>query len=93
MKKTTQLYVISPEELENTISNSIENAFKRYSKKLNKSKKQKDWMSRKEVSAMLGVSLVTLSTWTKQKILPSYKISGQVRYIRDEVELALTKIT
>jgi len=50
-------------------------------------------MTRKEVSQLLGISLVTLNSWTKQKIIPVYKISGQVRYLRHEVELALTKTT
>lgn len=93
MEKGHQLYIISREEMKSEIATVIGNAFEKYSKKINKPKEQKDWISRKNVCEMLGISLVTLSSWTKQGILTSYKIGNQIRYIREEVELAITKTT
>ena len=91
MKKTTQLYVVCPEELNNAVSSAVNRTFEEFSKNFNKPKDRIDWMTRKEVCEMLGISFVTLHNWTKKDILFSYKIGNQVRYKRREVESSLSK--
>ena len=42
-------------------------------------------LSRKEVSKLLNVSLVTLNKWEKLKILVPSKVGGRVLYIKGDV--------
>ena len=55
-------------------------------------KQPTEYQSRKDVAEMLGVSLVTVSEWTKKGLLKSYKIGNRVYYKRNEVENSLTEI-
>jgi excisionase family DNA binding protein len=50
-----------------------------------------EFLTRKETTALLGISLVTLGEWTKQGIVQSYRIGTRVRYKRAEIETALSK--
>lgn len=90
-QKITQVHHIAQEALTEIIINGVE-------KKLNQLKKEfqpiepTKWITRKEVCEILGVSLVTLSAWTKQGILISYKISNQIRYKREEIDLSIKKV-
>eukprot|EP01038_Epipyxis_sp_PR26KG_P004023 gene4023-5753_t len=49
------------------------------------------YMDRKEVAKFLKVSLVTVSAYTKEGLLTSYRIGKLIRYRSDEVEAALIK--
>jgi excisionase family DNA binding protein len=49
------------------------------------------YLSRKEVSEFLKVSLVTIHKWTKQGLIHSYRIGRKVVYKKDEIEEALIK--
>lgn len=56
-----------------------------------------EWLSRKEVSELLKVSLVTLNTWAKDgpdrgAVLLPRKIGGRIRYHRPDVLAAMKKI-
>jgi DNA-binding transcriptional MerR regulator len=42
-------------------------------------------LTRKEVSTLLNVSLVTLNKWEKLKILIPSKVGGRVLYIKGDV--------
>ena len=64
---------------------------KRLSKHL-QPKEPTKYLSRKEVAEMLGVTLVTISDWTKKGILQSYKIGNRVFYKRHEIETSLIKV-
>ena len=46
----------------------------------------------KQTAIYLGVSSVTLWKWTKEGLLQSYKISGRIRYKREEVLQALHQV-
>jgi hypothetical protein len=52
---------------------------------------EKLW-SRQKTADELGVTLVSLNTYTKKGILQSYKISGKILYRKDEVLTALEKV-
>ena len=49
-------------------------------------------MTRHEVAKFLGVSLVTLHSWTKANILTAYRIGNKIRYKESEVLKALQQM-
>ena len=49
-------------------------------------------LTRQECSKMLSISLVTLWKFTKQDIIPAYRIGSRVRYKKSEILLALKKM-
>ena len=49
--------------------------------------------TRKETAKKLGVSLVTLNEYTKNGIIPAYRIGSRVRYKSTDVEMALVKVS
>ena len=57
-----------------------------------KQENQSDYLSRKEVSRLLKITLPTLHDWTKQGILKSYKIGTRVLYKETEVKQTLEKV-
>ena len=65
---------------------------------LSKQKKEnlheKEWLTRKEVSQLFKVSLVTISEWSKPSvgILKPYRIGSRIRFKKDEVLAALAAI-
>lgn len=89
--KVTQVHHTSDEDLAQSISKTIKELFATLAEK-NQSKKETIWITRKEVSEILSVSLVTVDDWTKRKILTAYRIANKKRFKRNEVENALTKI-
>ena len=52
---------------------------------------QSEYLSRKQVSELLKVSLVTLHDWTKSGLILSYKIGNRVLFKPTEIEEALKK--
>jgi excisionase family DNA binding protein len=59
------------------------------SMRMNKEQKKYYYMQRKDVSKFLHISLPTLNEWTKQGLIPSYRIGNRVLYKSDEVEQAV----
>lgn len=55
-------------------------------------KQPTEYLSRKEVSDLFGVSLVTVNDWTQKNILKAYRIGNRVYYKRHEIEAALQEI-
>ena len=56
-------------------------------------KNQSKFISRKEVSVLLKISLPTLNEWTKEGRLIGYKMGNRVLYKSEEVEQAFCKVT
>ncbi|UPT67166.1 MAG: helix-turn-helix domain-containing protein [Sphingobacteriales bacterium JAD_PAG50586_3] len=50
-----------------------------------------EFITRNETASILGISLPTLSAWTKVGTVPAYRIGSRVRYKRNEVEDSLKK--
>ena len=50
------------------------------------------YLSRKEVSRLLGISYPTLNEWSKKGILKAYRIGNRVLYKSNEVDESLTQI-
>ena len=55
--------------------------------------KQSGYLSRKEVAALLKITLQTLHDWTKYGYLKKYKIGSRVLYKKSEVIEALEKVS
>lgn len=51
-----------------------------------------EYVTRLEVAKLLGVSTVTIDSWTKKGRLTAYRIGNRIRYNRKEVEQSLIKI-
>lgn len=49
-------------------------------------------LTREEAAKMLSVSLVTLWKYTKNNIIPAYRIGTKVRYKKSEILLALKQM-
>ena len=47
----------------------------------------KKLFTRKEAAQRLGISLVTLNTWTKDGIINAYRISTRVRYTEQNIQI------
>ncbi|WP_299548486.1 helix-turn-helix domain-containing protein [Seonamhaeicola sp.] len=49
-------------------------------------------LTREEAAKMLSISLVTLWKYTKEDIIPAYRIGSKVRYKKSEILLALKQM-
>jgi len=56
------------------------------------SKNDEILLTREQTAKMLSVSLVTLWKYTKDDIIPAYRIGTKVRYKKSEVLLALKQM-
>jgi excisionase family DNA binding protein len=82
--------VTTKEELESVISVALNEQLSRF--KPAEKKTESEYLTRKEVAKLLGVSLPTLNDWSKRGVVPSYRIETRVRYKKDEVLLCLKKV-
>lgn len=55
-------------------------------------KNEIEYLTRKQTATLLGVSLVTLSEWTKEGKVKGYRIGSRIRYKRHEIEQSLLTI-
>lgn len=88
---TLQLIQITPEELQEQISNTLKN----YIDKLVKSIQPQpceEYLTRKEVAQLFKVDLSTVHNWTKSGKIQSYGLGGRLYYKRSEVENSLVKL-
>lgn len=86
--EVTQLHNISPEDFKNDILSGVQKQLEKFSQNF-KPKDPTVWLSRKEVSELLGISLVTIHDWGKKGILKPYKMGNRVRFKRSEIEQTL----
>lgn len=82
-----QLYNTDPVSFKNQIVGEISKRIDALEKRLPPPKSE--WISRKQASTLLGVSLVTISDWTKKDILKAYRIGNRVRFKLNEIEEVL----
>ncbi len=87
-KKLIQIHEVEPEEFKNEILAGVEQLFKEFSKNF-EPKEPAVWLSRKDVSELLGISLVTIHNWGKNGILKPYKIGNRVRFRLSDIEKVL----
>ena len=89
MSKEIKVQVSDPEVNKklDQLSKQMESIEKRLPKPLTK------YVSRKHLSEILDVSVVTLITWDEKGILNPLRIGKRVRYRMSEIELILEKST
>jgi predicted DNA-binding transcriptional regulator AlpA len=86
-----QFIQTSPEELKNDINSLVKVQLEDFLQKY-QPQQPKEYLSRNDVSKMLGVNLSTLFNWHKKKILVPVGISGRVYYLRSEIEAKLIRL-
>ena len=86
-----QLIQLTEEKLTSTIVESLKDELERLNSQF-QPQHPTEWISRKDVAKMLGVSFTTLYNWNRKKILIAYSIGNRVYYKLDEVNSALTPI-
>lgn len=83
-----QLHNVSPEEFKNDILTGVQEKLNQFQKNL-ETKKSPVYLTRKEVSSLLGVSLVTIHEWCKKGILKPIHIGSRVRFRKSDIEKTL----
>lgn len=90
-QKVTQVHHTDTDGIRKIVKDVVEPLFDIFKENF-KLKEPTVWISRKEVSEILSISLVSVDIWTKKNILTAYRIGNKKRFKRHEVENALTKI-
>ena len=90
-KNITQLHGITPEELKEKILQDFRAELKQLTQNINP-KIQEEYLTKKEVSQILKVSLVTIHDWNKKKILNPFRLGNLIRYKRTDIDKALIRI-
>ena len=80
--------ITEPNEFKKEIANEVKNHLDEFLKHFTPTP-PKEYLSRSEVSKMLGVDLSTLHNWNKKKILSPVGIAGRVYYLRSDIEARL----
>jgi predicted site-specific integrase-resolvase len=83
---------VNPEELKNALVESVTNQLNDFKKHLENQNKTTEYLSRNDVSKMLGINLSSVHNWTKNGILKAYQISGRVFYKRSEIEESIVEL-
>ncbi len=85
----TQLIGLCPEEFQATIISEMKAEILQLFKSFTPTESTSEYLTRKEASKILKVTLVTLSNWDKKGVLQPYRIGNAIRYKREEIESAL----
>ena len=86
----SELIVLTKEDLVNTIASVLKEQLEFLN--VVEQNNQVEYLTRKEVAKLLGISLPTLNDWSKRGVVPSYRIQSRVRYIKAEVLDCLEKV-
>ena len=88
---TILLHNITPDEFKNELILSIKEVIQGLLLET-KQEKPAEYLTRKQVSEILKVSIVTLTQWDKVGVIQPYRIGNLIRYKSNEIEEALIKI-
>jgi hypothetical protein len=91
VNKIIQVFDVTPDELKENILKDLRVELKTMTQNF-KPAEPEEYLTRKEVSKILKVSLVTLHDWNKKKILNPYRLGNLIRYKSSEIEDALIRI-
>ena len=79
---------ITPQQLTNNILNGVKNQLDELKKEFTP-KEPNEFLTRKEVSELLKISLTTIHEWVKTGILKNYKMGNRTYFSRKEIENTL----
>ena len=83
---------ITLEQLKGEISDAVKREIAILAESFNTPKQQDAWITRRQASHLLDVSLVTINEWTKTGKIKGYRIASRVRYKKSEIEASLSQI-
>lgn len=78
-------------DLQKLIVSSVETAVQSATAHL-QPKENVEYLTRNQTAHLLGISLVTLSEWTKDGKVKGYRIGSRIRFKRHEIEQSLLTI-
>lgn len=81
---------VTPEELTNLINEALESNINKILEQLKPTTKT-EYLSKKETSKLLGVSIGTLDNWSKNGILKPIYIGNRVLYTRKAIDEKLSQ--
>lgn len=81
----------SKEELQAIINESLNQKFKQRLEPSRQEEKKEKLLSRNEAAALLKITLVTLSDWSRRGVIQSYYMGGRVYYKEHEIIASLYK--
>ncbi|SEA39357.1 helix-turn-helix domain-containing protein [Bizionia paragorgiae] len=88
-KQILQIENTNNEDFKNEILLGLEHLLSQYEKNTQNSEKL---LTREETAKLLSISLVTLWKYTKNDIIPAFRIGTKVRYKQSDVYNALQKM-
>ncbi len=88
-KQILQVENTNNEDFKNEILNGVKIILTEFQKS---TVKDDSLLTREETAKMLSISLVTLWKYTKNDVLPAFRIGSKVRYKRSDVLLALQQM-
>ena len=86
---STIIESITANELKNLISEAVKEQLENLHPP---QPKDPEFLNRKQVADVLGISLVTLNDWTKRGLIPALRIGTRIRYKKAEVFEALKQV-
>jgi excisionase family DNA binding protein len=86
-----QMVGISPQQLQDAISNDVKNQLEQLKKNF-KPKEPEEYLTRRETAELLKVDLSTIHNWVQKQRLKPYGIGGRVYFKRSEVEESLIEL-
>lgn len=88
---TTQIHGITPDEFKESILKDVREELKKLTNSF-QPQPPSEYVTRKELSKILKVSVITLADWEKKGIIKGYRIGNLVRYKRAELDHALVEL-
>ena len=89
--KIIQVFDVTPDELKENILKDLRLELKTMAQNL-KPAEPEEYLTRKQVSKLLQVSLVTIHEWNRKKILDPLRLGTLIRYRRSDIDKALIRI-
>ena len=89
--KIIQVFDLTPDEFKEKILQDLKVELNSLAQKM-QPEKDEEYLARKQVAAILQVSLVTIHDWNRKKILNPLRIGKLIRYRKSDLEKALIRI-
>ncbi len=85
------MITLTLDDFQNVIRDVVRTEFQNHRNK-EPPKTQSEFITRQQAAKILQISLPTLLEYTKRGLIPMYRISTKVRYIKQEVEESVKRI-
>ncbi len=92
MQEQITFFTLPIGELKSLISQTLQEVLSNTQATQKQEQQVPQYLTRKETAAILGVSLVTLHSYTTAGKIKVYKIGGRIRYKKQDIEAALKQV-